>query len=77
MLHVEYTTEEKAAKIWDAVKSACSQSEFGAGDLAVIRRQCNRIGIDEDDMQQFLAVQKAAGAIYAEVIGRSYYIIIK
>lgn len=76
MTKVEKTGEEKARLIYDAAVKVADQSEFGVADLQAITRLVLRHGIDVDEVQQYLAYLKHHKKIGAEVIGRSFYIII-
>lgn len=69
------TTEEKVEYIERGIAWAIEHSEFGVADLSVVRRFCGRIGIDEDETQQYIALLAARGAVKTQVVGRSYYII--
>lgn len=76
-MEIEYTTEEKAAKIVEIVKRISAMSEFGVADLAALKHQCARIKINTDELQQYLARLKSEGIIGAEAIGSNFYIIPK
>lgn len=76
-MKVEYTTQEKIDHIISIINRVCSLSEFHVADLAALRHQCNRIGINTDELQQYLARLKSEGIIGAEAIGSNFYIIPK
>lgn len=76
-MDIEYTTEEKAQRIVEIVNRVAAMSEFGVADLAALRHQCNRIKINADELQQYLARLKSEGIIGAEAIGSNFYIIPK
>lgn len=77
MLTIERTTEEKAAKILEIIKSVAALSEFGVADLKALQHQAIRIGINIDELQQYIALLKANDKVAGEIVGSSYYIIPK
>lgn len=71
------TTEDKAERINNAIQYALEHSEFNVADLSVVTRQCARLGINQDEVQQYIARLAAADVVRTNVVGRSYYIIPK
>lgn len=70
-------TEEKKQIINEALSLAIKHSEFNVADLSIVRRHAQRFGIDQDDVQQYIATLEAAGLVHCNVVGRSYYIVPK
>lgn len=69
------TLEEKKEYIENGLKYAIGSSEFGVADLSLVTRFCARVQINQDEVQQYVALLAAAGVVKTNVVGRSFYII--
>lgn len=76
-MKIERTTEEKKASILEIIRNVAGRSEFGAADLKALHFQSYRLGIDIDELQQYIAVLKSENKVAGEVVGSNYYIIPK
>lgn len=69
------TLDEKKEYIENGLKYAINSSEFGVADLSLVTRFCARVQINQDEVQQYVALLAAAGVVKTNVVGRSFYII--
>lgn len=72
----ELNTDEKKKYIRNAINYVHERSEMGAADLSAIKRLCVRVGIKEDEVQQYIATLTSSGQASAQIVGRSYYIVL-
>lgn len=76
MQEINLTPQEKRNYIKGALRNVYETSDMGAADLSAVKRLCQRVNIDEDEVQAYIANLTADGQCTAQIVGRSYYIVL-
>lgn len=76
MQEITLTPQEKRNYIKGALRNVFESSGMGAADLSAVKRLCQRLNIDEDEVQAYIANLTADGQCTAQIVGRSYYIVL-